>query len=132
MGEDVLHGTAALAEALGRGDAAAAALLYADDGRLLTPTADLLTGRGEIEEYWRAGIAFGLSRFELHTIELTVANRLAVEIGRYLLMLDGDGGATVESGKYVAFHRRHADGTWRRAIDVFNPGGCAAAPRAVY
>jgi uncharacterized protein (TIGR02246 family) len=132
MEDGVLHGTVALANALGRGDAAAAASLYADDGRLLTSAADLLTGRSEIEEYWRAGIAFGLSSLELHTIELTVANRLAVEIGRYVLTLDGDRGATIECGKYVAFHRRRADGTWRRAIDVFNPDGCGAAPQSLY
>jgi uncharacterized protein (TIGR02246 family) len=129
MGDEVLHGTVALADALGRGDAAAAASLYADDGRLLTSAADLLTGRSEIEEYWRTGIAFGLARLELQTIELTVADRLAVEIGRYAFALDGGGGATVECGKYVALHRRRADGTWRRAIDVFTSNAPAGNDR---
>ena len=26
-----------------------------------------------------------------------------------------------DSGKYVVLHRRQRDGTWRRAVDVFNP-----------
>jgi uncharacterized protein (TIGR02246 family) len=121
MGDDVLHAAAELAEALARGDAAAAASLYADDGRLLTAAAEILSGRSEIEAYWRAGIAFGLADVELQTIELSVGDRVAVEIGRYALALDGGGGVTVERGKYVALHRRHADGRWRRALDVFNP-----------
>jgi uncharacterized protein (TIGR02246 family) len=127
MGDEILHGSVALADALGRGDAAAAAALYTDDGRLLSSSADLLTGREEIEEYWRAGIAVGLSQLELHTIELRVDGRTAVEIGRYALALDADRGAIVERGKFLVFHRRSADGTWRRAIDVFNPDAPAAA-----
>jgi uncharacterized protein (TIGR02246 family) len=122
MGDGVLHATSTLAEALARGDATAAASLYADDGRLLTPAAELLTGRSEIEAYWQAGIALGLSGLELQTIELRVSGLVAVEIGRYALALGGDGGATVaERGTYVVLHRRQGDGTWRRAVDVFNP-----------
>lgn len=121
MGEEVLNATAVLADALARGDAAAAASLYADDSRLLTSAAELLNGRSEIQEYWQAGIAFGLSSLELQTIELSVGDKVAIEIGRYALAVDGDGSATVaEHGKYVAFHRRQPDGSWRRAVDVFN------------
>lgn len=120
MGDDVLRATPMLAEALARGDAAAAASLYADDGRLLTSAAELLAGRGEIEAYWQAGIDFGLSSLDLQTIELRVTGRVAIEIGQYALALEN--GATVaERGKYVALHCRLGDGSWRRAIDVFSP-----------
>jgi uncharacterized protein (TIGR02246 family) len=127
MGDEVLETASALPDALARGDAAAAASLYADDGRLLTSAAELLSGRSEIEAYWRTGIAFGLAGLELHTLELSVVGRVALEIGRYSLALAGDEGTTVaERGKYLALHRRQADGTWRRAVDVFNP---AVTPR---
>jgi uncharacterized protein (TIGR02246 family) len=119
MDDDVLRGTATLADALARGDAAAAASLYADDGRLLTSAAELLSGRGEIEEYWRAGLAFGLSRLDLQPIELHVTGRIAIEIGRYAVALEADGVA--ERGKYLVLHRLQPDGTWRRGVDVFNP-----------
>lgn len=119
MDDDVLRATATLADALARGDAAAAASLYADDGRLLTSAAELLSGRSEIEEYWRTGIAFGLSRLDLQPIELRVTGRIAVEIGRYAVALDADGVA--EQGKYLVLHRLQPDGTWRRGVDVFNP-----------
>jgi ketosteroid isomerase-like protein len=107
------------AAALAEGDAVAAAAHYADDGKLLTPDADLICGRGDIEAYWREGIAFGLSRLELHETDVQVVGELAIEIGRYVLAVDD----ACERGKYLVLHRREADGAWRRAVDVYNPEG---------
>ena len=110
--------TQALREALARGDARAAAALYADDGKLLSPAAELFAGRRDIEGYWRAGIALGLSGLEVDGVEVESSEGLAVETGRYVLA-----GAphVLDRGKYLVLHRRQADGTWRRAVDVFNP-----------
>jgi ketosteroid isomerase-like protein len=118
MEDEVERGTRALGEALARGDARAAAALYADDGKLLSPAAELFAGRRDIEGYWRAGIALGLSRLEVDRVEVDTTDGVAVETGRYLLT----GGALVlDRGKYLVLHRLEADGTWRRAVDVFNP-----------
>jgi ketosteroid isomerase-like protein len=112
----------AFAEALERGDAFAAAGFYAENGRLLTPAADLISGRAEIEAYWRAGIAVGLSNVELQPLELDVGCGIAIEIGRYAIALGrNEHRANSDRGKYLALHRLQKDGTWRRAIDVFNP-----------
>jgi ketosteroid isomerase-like protein len=130
MAEDLQQATTALVDALGRGDAAAAAALYAADGKLLTPAAELIAGRRQIEAYWRAGIAFGLSRLEFHAAELEVVDGIAIELGRYVLALTGDGAGTVcDRGKYLVLHRRETDGSWRRAVDVFNPDVPEAARR---
>jgi ketosteroid isomerase-like protein len=116
------RGTAALADALARGDAAAAAALYAADGTLLVAAAEPINGRPQIEAYWQAGIAFGLTSLELRAIELRVESGVAIEIGRYTLALDVDGrGHVVEAGNYLVLHRRLPDGPWRRTVDVFNP-----------
>jgi uncharacterized protein (TIGR02246 family) len=125
MGEQgIRRSTEALVEALLSGDAAGAASLYADDGRLLTPAAELLAGRAQIESYWRAGIAVGLTGIRLDPLELELVDGVAVEVGRYALEL----GATTDAGKYLALHRRAADGSWRRAADVFNPDAPPARP----
>ncbi|HEY1365931.1 MAG TPA: DUF4440 domain-containing protein [Gaiellaceae bacterium] len=130
MAEELQQATTALVDALARGDAAAAAALYAADGKLLTPAAELIAGRCQIEAYWRAGIAFGLSRLELHAAELDVADGIAIELGRYVLALSGEGEASVcDRGKYLVLHRRETDGSWRRAVDVFNPDAPGAARR---
>lgn len=118
----------ALADAIRRADAAGAAELYAEDGRLLTPAARLITGRQEIESYWRAGLAFGLSGIVLEPEELQVDRRTAVEVGRYAFTVTADGGDPVcDRGKYLVLHRRRPDGTWCRAVDVFNPDAPATA-----
>jgi uncharacterized protein (TIGR02246 family) len=111
--------SAAFAAALGRRDASAAAALYADDGALLTPAADLIRGRTDIEAFWREGIAFGLSGIELEATDVTVIGAVAIEIGRYALRLDG----ATDRGKYLVLHRRDGDGAWRRAVEVYNPQG---------
>ena len=122
MGDDVRRAADELAEALRRGDVAAVSALYADDCRLLTPQADVVCGRPGIEAYWRAGLAVGLAGVDLVPTEFEVGTETAVEIGRYRLAVTADGGAAVaDEGKYVVFHRRQPDGSWLRAVDVFNP-----------
>lgn len=117
MEDQVRAATARLVAALARGDAPAAGALYVDRGRLLAPTAELIEGRAAIEAYWRTGIAVGLSRLVLAAETIELDRSEAIEIGRYELVV-GDG---AETGKYLALHRRQRDGTWRRAVEVFNP-----------
>ena len=122
MEDGIRNAAVALASALARGDAADAAALYAEDGRLLTPAARLIEGRGQIEAYWREGIAIGLSGVELEAEDVETGPGFAIEIGRYAFTLAIDGGGpTVDRGKYVVLHRRSTDGTWCRLVDVFNP-----------
>jgi ketosteroid isomerase-like protein len=124
MEDGLERGTRELGEALARGDARAAAALYADDGKLLSPAAELFAGRRDIEGYWRAGIALGLSGLAVEAVEVEASDGVAVETGRYVL---AGGELVLDRGKYLVLHRRQADGTWRRAVDVFNPDAPAAA-----
>ena len=118
MTHDVSAATPALSSALALGNAAAAAALYAADARLVTSGSDPLAGRDEIEAYWRAGLAVGLMRVELRTLELVAGAGTALELGRYLL---APGAGLPEEGTYAVLHRQEPDGSWRRAVDVFNP-----------
>ena len=108
--------------ALERGDVAAASGCYADDAQLLTPGAGLIHGRKAIEEYWRTGIALGLSSvsFEARRVERLGARK--VEIGRYRVTVETEPtDARSERGTYLVLHRRAVDGTWQRAVDVLDP-----------
>lgn len=125
MDDGFREGAAALAAALARGDAPGAAALYSDDGKLLTSAAKLISGRNEIEAYWREGIGFGLSSLELEALDVQLLGGVAIEIGRYTLVVrDGS-----DAGKYLVLHRRQPDGSWRRAVDVFNPDETKEARR---
>lgn len=118
MEREIRKATAALVTALARGDAAGAGAVYTDDARLLSPAAELIEGRHDIEAYWRAGIAVGVSALALERLVLDPAGTHAVEIGRYAVVVAEQ---VADRGKYLALHRRQPDGSWRRAADVFNP-----------
>lgn len=111
-----------MARALERGDVTAAGACYADDAQLLTPAAGLIQGRTAIQEYWRTGVALGLSSvcFEARRVERLGARQ--VEIGRYRVTVETEPtGARLERGTYLVLHRRAVDGTWQRAVDVLDP-----------
>jgi len=119
---EIFETTASLVTALERGDAAAAGNVYSDDARLLAPSTELIQGRAAIEEYWRAGIALGLSavRFESQLLESVGAS--VVEIGRYRVSVEVERAEpAVDRGTHLVLHRQTADGCWQRALDVFDP-----------
>jgi ketosteroid isomerase-like protein len=124
MEKGLTEAQAAFAAALVRSDAAEAAALYAVGARLLTPSSELLGGRLEIEAFWQAGLAVGLTDVELTTLELHLYDEIALEYGRYVLAAPEG----TDRGKYVVLHRREADGVWRRAVDLFNPDPLEARP----
>jgi ketosteroid isomerase-like protein len=122
----------ALTAALERGDAGAAGACYADDARMLTP-GSLFQGRKAIEEYWRTGIALGLSsvRFEAQRVELRDTRQF--EIGRYRIAIESDQAhGAFERGIYVGLHHHAIDGTWHFVVDVLDPDeppGSSAHPQ---
>jgi uncharacterized protein (TIGR02246 family) len=111
---------AAFVAALARADAAAACAVYTDDARLLAPSAEVIHGREAIERFWQAGIDSGVTAVALDVLEVARGIGLAYEIGRYALWLDS-GGDEAERGAYVLVHERQTDGSWRRAVEMFNP-----------
>src|SRR5687767_14545333 len=120
METSIAETSAAFVAALRDGDAKAACAVYADDARLLAPSAELMLGREAIESFWRAGLEAGISEVELETLELERHDGLAYEIGRYALWLrPPNDAAVVDRGKYVLVHERQQDGSWRRAVEMF-------------
>jgi len=122
-----------LVSAVARGDARAASEVYADDGKLVSPSAELIDGRREIQAYWQPGIALGLTRLELQSLHVDTAQESAVELGRYTVSLRaGQGELVTEQGSYLTVYRRQRDGVCRRAVDVFDTNvlGRALAHRA--
>jgi ketosteroid isomerase-like protein len=117
----IAEARATFVAALSSGDAAAVARLYADNAKLLAPSAELFEGRGSIEAFWRAGVEAGLRGLELDAIELDGGGSVAYEIGSYSLRLEAEEGAIVDRGRYLLVHERQDDGAWLRAVEMFNP-----------
>ncbi len=118
---------AAFRVAIEQGDAARLAALYTSDARLVAPAVQPMHGRSAVEAFWRAGIDAGICDFELEPIEQEHDDRIACEIGRYLLRVrPAEGPPVVERGHYVVILGREADGSWLRALEMFNPAQQAA------
>lgn len=127
--DEISAGRAAFVAALSRSDAAAAAALYTTDARLLAPSAELIRGRQSIEAFWRAGLESGVAAITLEALELRLQGDLAFEIGRYELRVQSaDTGAGFDRGKYLLVHRRESDGSWRRAVEMFDSDGSVTRP----
>ncbi len=108
-------------EELARGDAAAAAAVYAEGAILLPPTGEVIRGRKAIENFWRSGIEIGVRSVELQRLEQSEADRLLYELGRYrMLVQEVEHEPKLERGAYVLLHRQEPDGSWVRAVDMFN------------
>jgi uncharacterized protein (TIGR02246 family) len=110
--------------ALQSGDVAAASAVYTDDAQLLAPSAELFQGREAIASFWQAGLQAGIAAVELEELRLERSEGVAWEIGEYALRLEpADGAAVIDRGKYLHVHERQNDGSWRWAVEMFNPDG---------
>jgi len=122
MEREIMEATAALVTALERGDVAAAGSVYTEDAKLLAPPPELIQGRAAIEAYWTAGVALGLSAVTFESRLLERVGGRVVEIGRYGVSVEVERATRVdEHGTYLVLHRQVVDGSWQRALDVFDP-----------
>src|SRR5512146_468617 len=110
----------AFAAALRRGDAAALSSLYTEEAWLLAPAAAPIRGRTAIERYWQAGVDAGVKDVALDPVTIDARGTVAFEVGRYALAIESDGPAA-DRGDYLLVHERQDDGSWRWAVEMFNP-----------
>lgn len=107
------------AAAVGRGDAAAMAAVYATNGQILPPNHEIVEDPRNIEAYWQGALDGGLKAAHLESVELTVDGDRAVEVGRY--QLQGADDALMDRGRYVVLWTKEG-GQWRWRVDIFNSG----------
>lgn len=98
-------------------DAAALSTLYTQNGQLLPPGADFVTGRPAIQAVWQSVIDMGIKTATLETVELDPQGDAAIEVGKYTF--GGDSGKVMDTGKYLAVWKREA-GQWKLHRDIWN------------
>ena len=99
------------------GDAAGLAALYTENGQLLPPNSEFVTGRQAIQEFHQGGMDTGIKSLKLETIEVEGMGKTAYEVGKYTLFDDGD--QMIDTGKYVVIWKQEA-GQWRLHRDIWN------------
>jgi uncharacterized protein (TIGR02246 family) len=100
-----------------RGDAAAVATLYTEQGQLLPPNSDVMAGKAAIQAFWQGAMHMGIRAVKLQTVEAEGSGNNAHEVGRYTLQ--GAEGQVLDSGKYVVIWQ-HEGGQWKLHRDIWN------------
>jgi len=101
-------------ETFASSDGAAVAQLYTEDGKLLPPGSDAVSGQPAIAEFWQSVMESGVATVSLMIDEVNGAGDWAYELSHYA-MYDSTGG----EGKYIVVWRRTVDG-WRLHRDIWN------------
>jgi uncharacterized protein (TIGR02246 family) len=108
-------------EAFERGDAASVAALYTEDAVVLPPDGPMISGRAEIEEFWRGLMAAGARGVDLVTLRLAGSADVLHEVGRATITIRPESGeANILTVKYVVVWERAADGGVALAVDTWN------------
>jgi ketosteroid isomerase-like protein len=100
-----------------RGDGAGMGGLYTENGQLLPPNSDIVSGHAAISAFWQGAMDMGIKTAKLETIELEGQGDEAIEIGKYIL--SGEGGASIDSGKFLVIWRKEGE-RWKLHRDIWN------------
>jgi uncharacterized protein (TIGR02246 family) len=98
-------------------DAAGMAALYTEDGQVMPPNADFVTGREGIQAFWQALMDMGIQEALIETGEVEDHGDTLVEVSTFTLQ--GEAGAELDRGKYIVIWKR-VDGEWKLHRDIFN------------
>lgn len=109
----------------GRGDAASMGALYTENGQLLPPNSDFVTGRAAIQGVWQSVMDMGIKGAKLETVELEGVGDTAVEVGVYTL--SGEGGQVMDRGKFIVIWKEEG-GQWKLHRDIWNSSMPAPEP----
>jgi uncharacterized protein (TIGR02246 family) len=91
------------------GDAASMAALYTENGQVLPPNSDFVTGKPAIQTFWQAIFDVGIKEAGLETVEVEGHGDTAVEVGKFTLK--SEGGQVLDQGKYIVIWKRE-EGRW--------------------
>ena len=91
--------------------------LYTDDGQLLPPGSEIVTGRDAIAEFWIGLGDMGVETIEIEPLEVEEYGSAASRVGHATLL--GADGEVTDRVKFVELW--HAtDGDWRIHRDIWN------------
>ena len=103
--------------AFSRGDAAALAAIYTEDGKLLPPHSDIITGKQAIEAFWQGAMDMGIKQIRLESLDVEGEGHMAYDVGKVTLL--GADGQMIDTGKYVVVWKQE-HGQWKVHFDIWN------------
>jgi ketosteroid isomerase-like protein len=103
-------------QAYNRGDAAACAANYFEDGALLAPNQPTVLGTQAIEGFFKGMIEELGGTGAIEIVEVSAEGDLAYQSATYAF--EGNEGS--DAGKFVEVYKRQADGSWKIRLTIFN------------
>ena len=100
-----------------RGDASGIAALYTEDGQVLPPNSNFVTGKQAIQTFWQALMDMGIKEAKLEIVEVEGHGDTAIEVSKFTLQ--GEGGQVLNKGKYIVIWKQEG-GQWKLHRDIFN------------
>ncbi|NIO70601.1 MAG: SgcJ/EcaC family oxidoreductase [Anaerolineae bacterium] len=100
-----------------RGDAAGLASLHTENGQVLPPNSDFVTGRQAIQAFWQGAMDMGIKSAKLEIVEVEGHGDIAIEVSKYTL--SGEADQVLDTGKYIIIWKQ-VDGQWKLHRDIFN------------
>lgn len=93
------------------------ARLYTEDGQLLPPGSDVVSGRDDIAAFWQQIFEMGVANAQLDTVEVEDHGETAIEVGQFTLSAADD--QTIDHGTFVVIWK-NVDGEWKLHRDIWN------------
>jgi uncharacterized protein (TIGR02246 family) len=100
-----------------KGDAAGLAALYTEEGQLLPPNAETMSGHQAIQAFWQGAMDMGIKSAQIETGEVEAHGETAIEVSRYKLY--GAEDQVLDKGKFIVIWKRE-NGQWKLHRDIFN------------
>ena len=113
----IAAGVESFMAAFKKGDAAGLTALYTENGQVLPPNAEFVTGKQAIQMFWQAVMDMGVKEAKIEILEVEGHGDTAIEISTFTLL--GEGGQVLDKGKYIVIWRQAA-GEWKLHRDIFN------------
>lgn len=98
-------------------DAASMAALYTEDGQVLPPNSDFVTGHEAIQAFWQALMDMGIREAKLEIVEVESHGDTAIEVSKFTLL--GESEQVLNQGKYMVVWKQD-QGQWKMHRDIFN------------
>lgn len=99
------------------GDADRTGNLYTQEGQLLPPESDFVTGRDAIADFWQGVVEAGIKTIDIEPREVEVYQDTAMRVG--LATLNNIDGETVDEVKFIEIWKQE-DEEWRIHRDIWN------------
>ncbi len=116
ISEGISKTNEAFMSAFSDGDAAGVAAQYTEDGQVLPPNGDLVSGKQDIQNLFQGFIDSGVTGISLESTEVEGMGDTAFEVGKYTLSVDDQ---VIDNGKYIVIWKKDGE-QWKLHRDIFN------------